>query len=221
LESPQAIRENRELQWTGRPSEEQLLGSPLLAASSPPAVSFEPPPLNDWSLPDDVAAPREPSNATPRWRPHARDLIALAAVAAAVWFAVRGDNGIPFRSVEGATPTSADGVTARVASDRQELSSLPREASTAAAGGPAADHGHGAKNNPGSPGSRDGRGKDDPPATAGGNSQDPLLQATVPGVGSVTVEQPTVPDTGLPLPDGPGLPKTEVRVPETVTVSLP
>jgi hypothetical protein len=112
-------------------------------------------------------------------------------------------------------------VTARVASDRQELSSLPREASTAAAGGPAADHGHGAKNNPGSPGSRDGRGKDDPPATAGGNSQDPLLQATVPGVGSVTVEQPTVPDTGLPLPDGPDLTKTEVRVPETVTVSLP
>jgi hypothetical protein len=39
--------------------------------------------------------------------------------------AVRGAEGVPFRSIEAATPTTADGVTAR-ALDRQELSSLPR-----------------------------------------------------------------------------------------------
>jgi hypothetical protein len=220
MERPYAIRENRELHWTGRPSEEQLLGSPLLAATRPPAVSFEPPPPHDWSVADDVAPPREPPNATPRWRPQGRDLIALAAVAAAVWFAARGDDGIPFRSVEAATPTSAAGVTARVTSDRQELSSLPRAASTAAASGAAAGHGHGAKDNPGSPGSRAGRDEDDPP-TGGGDLQDPLLQATVPGVGSVAVEESTVPDTGLPLPDAPDLPETDVTVPGTVTASLP
>jgi hypothetical protein len=221
MERPDAIRENRELQWTGIPSEEQLLGSPLLAATRPPAVSFELPTPHDWSVADDVAPPRQAPNAIPRWRPQARDLIALAAVAVAVWFAVRGDDGIPFRSVEAATPTSAEGVTARVASDRQELSSLPREASTAAAGGTAAGHGHGAKDNPGSPGSRAGRDEDDPPPSGGGDLQDPLLQANVPGVGSVTVEEPTVRDTGLPLPDAPDLPETEVTVPGTVTASLP
>ena len=217
MERPHAIPTTRELQWTGTPSEEQLLGSPLRATSSPPAVSFEPAPPHDWAAADDVGPPHDLPAAPPRWRPQARDLIALAAVAAAVWFAVRGADGVSFRSVEAATPTTADGVTARMFADRQELLSLPRDARTA--NGTAAGQSQDGKHNPGSPGSDGDKGDDDPPAT-GGDSKDPLVQATVPGVGSVTVEQPDVPDSGLPLPDVPDLPETEVTVPGTATVNL-
>jgi hypothetical protein len=218
MERPHAIPATRELQWTGTPSEEQLLGSPLLA-SSPPAVSFEPAPPHDWAAADDVGPPHDPPTAPPRWRPQPRDLIALSAVAAAVWFAVRGADGVSFRSGEAGTPTTADGVTARVAADRQELSSLPREARTTTANGTTTGQSQDGKHNPGSPGSGGDKG-DDPPTT-GGDSKDPLVQATVPGVGSVTVEQPDVPDTGLPLPDLPDVPETEATVPGTATVNLP
>ena len=216
MERPHAIPDTKQLRWTTTPSEEQLLGSPLLAASSPPAVSFEPPAPHDWAVADDARTPYEPSATTPRWRPQARDLIALAAVAAAVWFAVRGANGVPFRSVEAATPTTANSAGAHVLADRQELSSLPREAKTqASANGVAAGHDRGGKKDSGT---RGGGKRDNEPPTTGGGKQDPLLQATVPGVGSVTVEKPTVPDTGVPIPD---LPETEIAVPGTVTVTLP
>jgi hypothetical protein len=153
----------------------------------------------------------------PRWRPQARDLIAVAAVAAAVWFAVRGADGVRFRSAGVATPTTADGLTARVVADRQELSSLPREVgATTTPGGTAA----GGKRDSGSSGTDGGKGEDDPPAT-GGDSKDPLLQATVPGVGLVTIEQQDVPETGLPLPHLPDVPETEIAVPGTATVSIP
>jgi hypothetical protein len=207
MERPHPIPATRELQWTATPSEEQLLGSPLMATSSQPAVSFQPPPPHDWAGTDDVGSSEEPPTAPPRWRPQARDLIAVAAVAAAVWFAVRGADGLPFRSVDAATPTSADGVTARVIADRQELSTLPRDVETTTIKGTTAG--------------QDKDSKDGAPPATGGDSKDPLLQATVPGVGSVTVEQPKVPDTGLPLPDVPDLPETEVAVPGTATVSLP
>jgi hypothetical protein len=219
MERPHAIPATRGLQWTGTPSEERLLGSPLRATSRPPAVSFEPAP-HDWAAVDDVGPTHDPPAAPRGWRPQARDLIALAAVATAVWLAVRGADGVSFRSVEAATPTTADGVTARVFADRQELSSLPREARTTTANDTAAGQSQDGKHNPGSPGSGGDQGGDDPPTT-GGNSKDPLVQATVPGVGSVTVEQPDVPDAGLPLPDVPDLPETEVTVPGTATVNLP
>ena len=121
-----------------------------------------------------------------------------------MWFAVRGANGVPFGSVEAATPTTANSAGAHVLADRQELSSLPREAKTqASANGVAAGHDRGGKKDSG---------------TRGGGKQDPLLQATIPGVGSVTVEKPTVPDTGVAIPD---LPDSEIAVPGTVTVTLP
>ena len=221
MERPHAISDAKELRWTATPSEEQLLGSPLLVTTSPPAVSFEPPPPHDWAVADEVRSPSEPPAGTPRWQPQARDLIALAAVAATVWFAVRGANGVPFRSVEAVTPTTANAAGTHVLADRQELSSLPREAKATAggstAGGPAAGHDRGGKNDSGS---RGGNRDHDPPATGGGRN-DPLVQATVPGVGSVTVEKPTVPETGVPIPDLPDLPDAEIAVPGTVTVTLP
>ena len=217
MERPHAISDTKELRWTTTPSEEQLLGPPLLATASPPAVSFEPPPPHDWAIADEVASPSEPPAGAPRWRPQARDLIALAAVAAAVWFAVRGANGVPFRSVEAATPTTANAAGTHALADRQELSSLPREAKTPA-GGAAAGHDRSGKNDSGS---RGGNRDNDPPATGGGGKKNPLVQATLSGVGSVTVEQPNLPDTGVPVPNVPRLPETEIAVPGTVTVSLP
>jgi hypothetical protein len=217
MERPYANPDTKHLRWTTTPSEEHLLGSPLLATSSLPAVSFEPPPPQEWAVADEVGAPHEPSAATPRWRPQARDLIALAAVAVAVWFAVRGASGVPFRSVEAATPTTANAAGTQVLADRRELSSLPREsAAKTSANGLAGGHGGGKKDS----GTRGGGRNDQPPATGGGKN-DPLVQATVPGVGSVTVEKPTVPDTGVPLQDLPSLPETEIAVPGTVTVALP
>ena len=226
MERPHDMPKTRELQWTTRPSEEQLLGSPLLATTSRPAVSFEPRPPHDWATTEGTGSPHEPEHASPRWRPQARDLTALAAVAAAVWFAVNGVERAPSRSVEGATPTTAHGVAARVLADRNELSSLPREARTATANGTAAAQGQDGKHKSGSAGSSGSGGKGDgygKPGGGGGSgeSQDALVQATVLGVGSVTVEQPKVPETGLPVPDVPDLPKTEVAVPGTATVSLP
>jgi hypothetical protein len=217
MERPHAISDTKELRWTTTPSEEQLLGPPLLATASPPAVSFEPPTPHDWAVADEVGSPSEPPAGAPRWRPQARDLIALAAVAAAVWFAVGGANEVPFRSVEAAAPTTANAAGTHVLADRQELSSLPRDAKTTA-GGAAAGHDRGGKNDSGS---RGGNRDNDPPATGGGGKKNPLVQATVPGVGSVTVEQPNLPDTGVPVPDIPDLPETEIAVPGTVTVSLP
>jgi hypothetical protein len=214
MERPHAISATKELRWTTTPSEEQLLGPPLLATASPPAVSFQPPPPHDWAVADEVGSPSEPPAEAPRWRPQARDLIALAAVAAAVWFAVRGANGVPFRSVEAAAPTTANAAGTHVLADRQELSSLPREAKTTA-GGAAAGHDRSGKDDSGS---RGGNRDNDPPATGGGGKKNPLVQATVPGVGSVTVERPNLPDTGVPVPD---IPETEIAVPGTVTVSLP
>ena len=217
MERPHAISDTKELRWTTTPSEEQLLGPPLLATASPPAVSFEPLPPHDWAVADEVGSPSEPPAGAPRWRPQARDLIALAAVAAAVWFAVRGANEVPFRSVEAAAPTTANAAGTHVLADRQELSSLPRDAKTTA-GGSAAGHDRRGKNDSGS---RGGNRDNDPPATGDGGKKNPLVQATVPGVGSVTVEQPNLPDTGVPVPDIPDLPETAIAVPGTVTVSLP
>jgi hypothetical protein len=223
MERPHAIPNTRQVHWTATPSEEQLLGSPRLATASGPAVSFEPPPPHDWAVVDEVGPPTEPTAASPRWRPQARDLIVLAAVGAAVWLAVRGADGVPFRSIEAATPTTADGVTARVLADRQELSSLPREPGTTThATGVASGEDKNGKHDSGSSGPGGGTEGDgeDPPAT-GGDKKNPLLQATVPGVGSVTVEQPDVPESGLPLPDVPDVPETEIAIPGTATVSLP
>jgi hypothetical protein len=65
MERPYAIPNTRELQWTATPTEEQLLGSPVLATSSRPAVSFEPPPPHNWAVADEVGPPSEPPAASP------------------------------------------------------------------------------------------------------------------------------------------------------------
>jgi hypothetical protein len=173
-------------------------------------VSFQPQPIAARS--PSLASPSpsvDPLAVPPRWRLQVRDLIAVAAVAAAVWFAVRGAEGLPFRSSEPAEPASVtELVTTNVALDRQELRSLPRETNGA---GASPGSGAGVKGDQGGGGGSGSNHNPKPPPDK--TSTPPLLQVTVPGVGTVTVNQLEVPDLPadtltVPLPDAPSLPGT-------------
>jgi hypothetical protein len=212
----------------GTPSEEQLLG-PLHRPVHEMTVSFEPPPPPEWIVSE---TPPTDGNASEsrRWRLGPRDFVALAAVATVVWLAVRTGDGLPFRSSEPAAPTAVGNVTrTTLAPDRLEPT---RSAIAPTANTSGTKNGDGQKNRQDGQkdqaGSRGGSGKgdDDPPNGGGGGGGDdsttPLLQATVPGVGTVTVDQPKVPTvTGIDVPTAPALPDAGDVLPETVTVSLP
>jgi hypothetical protein len=196
MESPRESHDSNHLRWTGHPSEEQLLG-PASVPAPKQSVSFQPPPLHTWAIapvpvPDTFGGPA-------RRRFGGRDLIALAAVAAAVWFAVSGSNGLPFRASSAPDPAKANEIVGTTVSfDRGELRSLPR---TAAAQGTAADSSgdRGVARGSGQGGTGS---KHHPKPPPSGNKSDPLIQADLPLVGTVTVDRP---DTDLPggvLPEG-------------------
>jgi hypothetical protein len=221
MESPRTIQDSKELRWTGRPSEEQLLRS-LEGSVRPTTMSFEPPASRDWALTE--TAILEPSPTTPGWRLQPRDLLALAAVAAAVWFAVRGSEGLPFHSTAPAAPASASEVFRATLSPDRKDALAPGDSTTTRDESPGTKAGGGGDNDhqKGDRGSRDssGGGTTKPPSD---DTEAPLLEATVPGVGTVTVKQPELPGTsGVPLPDLPDagdLPETEL-LSGTPTVSL-
>lgn len=190
MESP---HEAPHFRWVRRPSEEALLAHRPAGMRRPRATS--PPPREPMPQPA-PPPPFEPS----RRKLQRRDLaITAAVVGAAVWFALHAaGTGIPFgRSGAEAPPPATDTASARLADDRGALAALPRptagpgekaETTTRLGGSPSGGQG--------SSGSK----HDDPEATsppADEPSEPPLLEAAVPGVGSVTVEQPD-----LPLPDG-------------------
>ena len=211
MESPREIQESKHLRWTGRPSEEQLLGPPAAVPSVKPTVSFQPPPVHDWAL--SVPVP-DTLDGRPHRRFGGRDLIALAAVALAVWFAVSGSEGLPFRSSSTADPANANELVGTTVSfDRGELGSLPRKA---AAQGTAAissgDRGVAGATDQGGTGS-----KRHPKPPSSGNKSDPLLQADLPVVGTVTVDKPNVDLTG----GTPTVPQGTVTLPGTGGVTLP
>jgi hypothetical protein len=221
MESPREVHESKSFRWVGHLSEEELLGGPPASLSPARSVSFQP-----QRLPAPARSPVSmPQSADPlavplRWRFQARDLVALAAVAAAVWLALRGSEGLPFRSSDPVEPASAtEFVTSSIGLDRQELRSLPRGTNAA-------------NTSPGSvsgvKGTQGGRGgsNHDPKPPPDETSTPPLVQVTVPGVGTVTVDQPDLPDLpaeipSVPLSDPPSLPGTGDVLPQTQTVSLP
>jgi hypothetical protein len=210
VESPRTIQDSKELRWTERPSEEQLLRS-LEGLVRPTPVSFEPPASRDWA-PTETAT-TEPSPTTPGWRLQPRDLLALAAVAAAVGFAVRGSEGLPFHSTAPAAPASASEVFRTTLPPDRKDALAPGDSSTTHDKSPGAKAG-GSGQQKGDRGSRDSSAGDTtkPPSD---DAEAPLLDATVPGVGSVTVEQPELPDTsGVPVTDPPDagdiLPETDL-----------
>jgi hypothetical protein len=202
MEAPRVNQGSKRFRWVGRPSEEDLLGTPVSGSRARMAPMAPPPPR----APRMVAA-TESLQDSPRWRFQRRDLISVAALAVAAWFALRGSDGLPFRSSDTLEPARAvDIVGSGVALDRRELGSIPRRAASgtanAASTGSRNDGGNGASSNGGS-GSRS-----HPKPPPGGDSEQPLLQANLPVVGPVTLEQPEVPplpgDTpDLPLPDVP------------------
>jgi hypothetical protein len=196
MESPREFQESKHLRWTGRPSEEQLLG-PAAPPSAKPIISFQPPPLHDWAIAS-MAVPD--TSEPPRWRRFGgRDLIALGAVTAAVWFAVSGSNGLPFHASSTADPAKASELVGTTVSvDRGELGSLPRKAATeGTAANSSGDRGvaDGVDNG----GSGHKRSPKPPPS---GAQSDPLLQADLPVVGPVTVEKPEVELPPVSLPAG-------------------
>ena len=220
MENPREVHESKAFRWVGHLSEEELLGGPPATASRPRAMSFQPQPLAaPASSPTSPSPSDDPLVKGSRWRVQARDLIAVGAVAAAVWFALQGSEGLPFRSSEAVEPAAAtELVTANAALDRQELRSLPRGTNVAKV-----SRGNGS------------RVKDDHLAIGGSGSNDkpkpppdetstpPLLHVTVPGVGSVTLDQPNLPvDTpDRPLAETLTLPDTGDLLPQTPTVTLP
>jgi hypothetical protein len=173
------------------------------------AVSLQPPPHAV------AEATVDPFEAVPRWRFQGRDLLALGAIAVAVWFAIRGVEGLPFHQSGSLAPAeAADQIAASITIDRHELGSIPRAAAAAALAGQASTGGTG-QDKTGS-----GSGTKGHPKPPPGEADSPLLQATVPGVGTITVDDPD-----LPLPDDPAdlpLPPLLQTVPVTVgTPTLP
>ena len=216
MEDPREVHESRAFRWVGHLSEEELLGSSPATVRHARVVSLQPQPL---PTPSPISPPPsvDPLAKEPRWRFQARDLIAVGVVTAAVWFALQGSEGLPFRSSEAVVPPSAtEFVTTNVALDRQELRSLPRGTNA-----PNASRGSGSGVDEDA-GGRGGSGSNDKPPLDD-TSKPPLLQVTVPGVGTVTVDQPDLPveTPNVPLTQTLTLPDAGDLLPQTTTVSLP
>jgi hypothetical protein len=209
MEARRGTQESKRFRWVGRPSEEELLGTPVSGSRARVASMSPPPPRAPRAV-----AVSESLQESPRWRFQRRDLISVAAIAVAVWFAVQGKDALPFRSSDALEPAQAvDLVGSSVALDRRELGSTPRLAAhgSTANGAFSAAQGGGGRNGGPSKGGSGSDGKPKPPPDE--TSDSPLLQANLPVVGPVTVDQPAVPtlpsDTpDLPVPDAPSVPGT-------------
>jgi hypothetical protein len=217
MHDPRPLQESKQVRWMGSPSEEQLLG-PLHRPLREVSVSFEPPQPPEWALSEPPVT--EGAGADNRgWRFGPRDLVALAAVSAVIWLAVRGGEGLPFRSSEPAAPVATAGEIVRttLAPDRLDLK---RTATRPGTDTPGAKKGDGKEDQKGS--TRRGGKHGNPPDGGGDGKTEPLLEATIPGVGTVTVDEPKLPT--VPDVDAPALPAvldTDNILPETQTVSLP
>jgi len=220
MDSLRGVHESKAFRWVGHLSEEELLGGPPATVPRARVLSLQPQPLPaPASSPTSPPPSVDPLAKEARWRFQARDLIAVGAVTAAVWFALQGSEGLPFRSSEAVVPPSATGfVTTNVAVDRQELRSLPRR--TNAVNG---SQGNGSGVNE-DRGGRGGSGSNDKPKPPPDDtSTPPLLQVAVPGVGTATVDEPDLPveTPNVPLTQTLTLTDAGDLLPQTTTVSLP
>jgi hypothetical protein len=220
MDSPREAHESKAFRWVGHLSEEELLGGPPATVSRARALSFQPQPLPaPASAPTSPPPSDDPVATRAHWRFQARDLIAVGAVLAAVWFALQGSEGLPFHSSEAVEPaTATELVTTNAALDRQELRSLPRGTNAAEA---SRGSGSSVKDDPGGTGGSGSNDKPKPPPDE--TSKPPLLKVTVPGVGSVTLDQPDLPveTPDVPLTETLPLPNVDDLLPLTTTVSLP
>jgi hypothetical protein len=222
MENPREVHESKAFRWVGHLSEEELLGGPPATVSRARALSFQPQPLPaPASAPTSPAPSDDPVATRAHWRFQARDLIAVGAVLAAVWFALQGSEGLPFHSSEAVEPaTATEVVTTNAALDRQELRSLPRGTNTAET---SRGNGSRVKDDQGGSGGGGSGSKDKPKPPPDETSTPPLLKVTVPGVGSITLDQPDLPveTPDVPLTETLPLPNTGDLLPVTTTLSLP
>jgi hypothetical protein len=204
---------SKQFRWIGQPSEEELLGIPVStrhhhrgvvrAAQAPPARRV-------------VIA------ASPARRVRARDFLTVLGAGVIIWL-VLGGAGAGFRS-SGATPLApeaTDRTAHRVQVDRRELGSLPRMLPPSQEPGSRGQPGRRANDHGAKPGDKD---KPAPPGGGGGNdpTDPPLVEATLPVVGTVTVDDPGVyPPDAPELPQVHDLPPVGDVLPETPTVPLP
>jgi hypothetical protein len=202
---PHRDSSSKRFRWVERPSEEELLGlsSPRLRHQR---VSFLP-----QAAPEVPARPEPQSPPDPHRPVRVRDVVTVFAVLTAAWVALHQAQGrLPLRQAHPApTTTVAEVGSTQVSFDRRELASLPRQRDRGRtdAGATTSRQGGGSKDGSGSGSKDDSKdGQNNPPPD---EENPPLLEATVPGVGSVTVEQPdvqlpietpTVPDMGAELP---------------------
>ena len=202
----------KQVRWVGQLSEEELLGIPvslLPRRSQVPVRAAQPPPARR------VAAPPSPVR-----RRQVREPLAVLALAGLVALMLGGVGaGSRF---SGASPVSLDASAGQVVIDRQELGSLPRAV-------PSSSHDHEAGTSRSGTvedrGSKPERKKEPSPPGGGGGggggsdepSNPPLVQVTLPVVGTVTVDEPELPT----VPEIPELPASGDVVPETATVPLP
>jgi hypothetical protein len=219
MENAREVHESKAFRWVGHLSEEELLGGPPATVSRARALSFQPQPLPaPASAPTSPPPSDDPVATKAHWHFQARDLIAVGAVLAAVWFALQGSEGLPFHSSEAVEPaTATELVTTNAALDRQELRSLPRGTNAADA---SRGNGSRVKDDPGGSGGSGSTDRPKPPPDE--TSTPPLLKVTVPGVGSVTLDQPDLPveTPGVPLTETLPLPNAGDLL-LTTTVSLP
>jgi hypothetical protein len=222
METAQDNNASTRFRWLGKPSEEELLGLPPTrrrqSAQHHGGVSFLPRPLPAPEPP----TPSAPLEASTDRGFRGRDVLTIAAVAAAVWFAVNGaGNGLPFRgSGADPAPRASEAVSARIAVDSNELASLARPVEAVGdRSGPASQSTGG--DTKGQTPRQDPKPSDDGDGGGGGGTTEPpLLEANVPGVGSVTLENPDLP---LPenTPSTSGLPETGDVLSDLPTVPLP
>jgi hypothetical protein len=196
--------------WVGRPSEEALLG---LSGGQMPR------PNGPRPAPSRFPFPVADADATPakHRRIGARELAAIGALAAFVWLVLHVAGwDVPSRSPGPLVPTvAASEVTRTLALDRRGHTSRPRTRRTdaekavvaAAATGKAAGAEEARTTPPPPTDDEDGPPEDGsspsppPPPPPTEPSDPPLLEANVPGVGSVTVEQADLPDADEVLPE--------------------
>jgi hypothetical protein len=218
MQNPQPSRRFR---WIGQPSEEELLGVPVVGRHREHAA------VRPARVPPERQVVITPA---PTRRFSVRDVLTLLALGAIAALAVVGAGPGFLVPGSAAAPLEATEAAPGSVVDRAELGLLPRAVPSGGRAGredgrkagskpkkkqndPPGGGGGGAGGGGGGGGAGGGGGGGDNPAPA----EPPLLEAHLPVVGTVTVDEPDLP---LPEAEAPPLPDTDEVVPETPASTL-
>jgi hypothetical protein len=210
MQSPQPSKQFR---WIGQPSEEELLGIPVVSKPHQERTAVRAAPL--------PATRRAALAPSPARRFRVRDVATVLGLVVVMWLVLGGAGaGFRFPGSEAAPLEAHDPDPGFVVLDRNELASLPRAVPSAPGRERGGDGGSKADDRGSKPGGDD----SNPPGGGGGGggggdpADPPLVQATLPIVGTVTVEDPGLDEALSPLPE---VPETDDVLPGTSTLPLP